>query len=180
MTSIALSYPLTGSCYPTLEEGPGNVPGDGPGAGAWGYQSCTETLHLFSSHGKEDGGIRQYNFDWEEVSKICDEYWGEYEVQPNPHIFTQRYGGYKIGDGLVDVSNIIFSVGALDPWGGGCFHAESAPEDAEERGLYFFNINEGAHHLDLRGPHEDDPKQLTDIRSKEEDIIKNWIAAYKK
>ena len=92
-TSIALSYPLTGDCYPTLDEGPGNVPGDGPGAGPWGYQSCTETLHLFSSRGREDGGIREYDFDWDVVSSICTEYWSEYDVQPNPNAFTERYGG---------------------------------------------------------------------------------------
>ena len=40
-------FPCRGAkCFPTLPEGPGEVPGDGPGDdSAWGWQSCTENLH---------------------------------------------------------------------------------------------------------------------------------------
>ena len=86
-----------------------------------------------------------------------------------------RYGGYKLGDGKVDISNIIWSTGGLDPWGGGCFHEEFAPEDANERGLYYFTIPLGAHHFDLRGNHEDDPEDVREVRAKEEEIIWGWI-----
>jgi|EP01047_Picozoa_sp_COSAG01_P052951 hypothetical protein len=43
-----------------LAEGPGEVPGDGPGDDSnWGWQSCTENLHQFSMRGP----IRKYTFD---------------------------------------------------------------------------------------------------------------------
>ena len=54
-----------GKCIATAPEGPGEVPGDGPGGiGAWSYQSCTETLHLFSSrHSAPNRNIRDYVLD---------------------------------------------------------------------------------------------------------------------
>ena len=174
---MALSYSLAGECLKAFDEGPGNVPGDGPGAGPWGWQSCTETLHQFSSHGREAGGIRKYDFDFQTSAvDVCDDYWGaEYGVTPNPNAFAMRYGGYKLGDGKVDVSNIIWSTGGLDPWGGGGFNEKYAPSDAEARGNYYFTIPLGAHHFDLRGNHDGDPSDVREVRAKEEDIIKGWI-----
>ncbi|GMI02076.1 hypothetical protein TrVE_jg8031 [Triparma verrucosa] len=176
VTAMALGYSLDGQCFKTLDEGPGNVPGDGPGSGPWGYQSCTETLHLFNSRGPDSGGIRSYKFDMEKVRSICSDTWGD--VQPNPTALTERYGGYRLGDGLVDVSNIIWSVGDIDPWGGGCFHPEYAKEDAEANGLYYFPIDKGAHHYDLRGKHDDDTESVTEVREKEREIIKSWIVDF--
>ena len=48
VTALALSYSLTGDCLEAFVEGPGNIPGDGPGSDSWGWQSCTATLHQFS------------------------------------------------------------------------------------------------------------------------------------
>lgn len=175
VTGMALSYDLKGDCFETLDEGPGNVPGDGPGSGPWGYQSCTETLHLFNSRGPADGGIREYNLDMSVIEEICKDSWGEFDVQPNTNALTDRYGGYKLGDGLVDVSNIIWSVGDIDPWGGGCFHPEYAKDGSEDDGLYYFVIEKGAHHYDLRGEHENDTDSVREVREKERDIIKGWI-----
>jgi lysosomal Pro-X carboxypeptidase len=59
-TAMSIDYSLDGDCLPSFEEGPGNIPGDGPGLTSWGYQSCTECLHEFSSRGREDGGIRPF------------------------------------------------------------------------------------------------------------------------
>ena len=56
ITAKVIGKPPNG-CIPTLTEGPGEVPGDGPGDdSAWGYQSCTENLHQFSARGP----IRSY------------------------------------------------------------------------------------------------------------------------
>eukprot|EP00547_Thalassionema_nitzschioides_P013132 CAMPEP_0194256392 /NCGR_PEP_ID=MMETSP0158-20130606/36557_1 /TAXON_ID=33649 /ORGANISM="Thalassionema nitzschioides, Strain L26-B" /LENGTH=71 /DNA_ID=CAMNT_0038995057 /DNA_START=156 /DNA_END=368 /DNA_ORIENTATION=+ len=57
VTAISMGYKLDGPCFSTPDEGPGNIPGDGPGRGSWGYQSCTETLHTFSSIGRNGGGV---------------------------------------------------------------------------------------------------------------------------
>ena len=51
ITAKVIGKPPNG-CLPTLTEGPGEVPGDGPGDdSAWGWQSCTENLHQFSARG---------------------------------------------------------------------------------------------------------------------------------
>lgn len=113
-------------CFATLEEGPGNIPGDGPGLTSWGYQSCTETLHEFSSR-----GIRDYVFDFNRSTAPCGEL---YQVTPDTNALTARYGGYNLGDGYTEISNIIWSNGRLDPWHGGGFKEEYGPADAKERG----------------------------------------------
>jgi|EP01043_Picozoa_sp_COSAG02_P043387 pimeloyl-ACP methyl ester carboxylesterase len=56
ITAKVVGKPPNG-CIPTLTEGPGEVPGDGPGDDtAWGWQSCTENLHQFSAR----GAVRSY------------------------------------------------------------------------------------------------------------------------
>jgi lysosomal Pro-X carboxypeptidase len=173
MTNLALGVDPSEGCMETLEEGPGNIPGDGPGLGAWGYQSCTETLHLFSSR-----GIRDYEFDYKTSAlEPCTDIWN---VAPDTNALTMRYGGFDIGDGKTDITNMIWSNGLLDPWHGGGFFPEHAPPDAAERGLYYFMIASGAHHLDLRGPHPEDPADVTAVRHQEEAIIWGWIQDYVK
>jgi hypothetical protein len=38
-------------------------------------------------------------------------------------------------------------------------------------------MERGAHHLDLRGPHADDPPEVTAARAQEQSIIRGWILA---
>ena len=35
-----------------------------------------------------------------------------------------------------------------------------------------------AHHLDLRGPHKEDPHYVTDAREQEQAILASWLAEY--
>ncbi|CAE7521255.1 PRCP [Symbiodinium microadriaticum] len=173
VTYLSLGEDMSDGCFEALEEGPGNIPGDGPGLGAWGYQSCTETLHEFSSR-----GIREYNFDFKSSAQVpCADLYGVY---PDVNVLTARYGGFNIGDGKSDVTNVIWSNGALDPWHGGGFLPQYAPPDATEKGLHYFMIESGAHHLDLRGPHPEDPPEVTEVRRQEEEIIWKWIQDYVK
>lgn len=166
VTNVALGGSES-QCLPTLLEGPGGVPGDGPGPDAWGFQSCTENLHEFSAR-----GIRNYTFDMQRSAvEPCDKYF-DGAVRPDPRALTQRYGGYRLGDGKAGVSNLIWSNGALDPWGGGGF---LTPGNPEKTGNHWIYLEKGAHHLDLRGPHPDDPPQVTQARAQEEEIIRGWI-----
>mmetsp|Transcript_41376 Transcript_41376/g.81054 ORF Transcript_41376/g.81054 Transcript_41376/m.81054 type:complete len:499 (+) Transcript_41376:89-1585(+) len=172
--ALAQGYAPDGACRPTLPEGPGNVPGDGPGKGSWGYQSCTETLHTFSSHGREGRGIRPFNYT-EEGGMLADRCRELYGVVPDVQLLTQAYGGYQIAR---TASHIIFSVGALDPWGGAGLTADDGGPDARARGMYFFRMARGAHHLDLRGWHDDDPPDVTAVRRQEEAILAGWMAEW--
>ena len=56
-----------GTCVEVPAEGPGGVPGDGPGVGSWGFQSCTETLHQFSSATP----VRRYTFNLTAQTELC-------------------------------------------------------------------------------------------------------------
>lgn len=204
VTAMALGYSLQGDCLPAFEEvrkewkqelyrvlgratiltqvtnlrrapeiSLGTDLGTTLGDGRAARRPCTSSAPM----ARRGGGIREYKFDWEASAvSVCEDAWGsKYGVTPNVDAFAMRYGGYKLGDGKVDISNIIWSTGGLDPWGGGCFHEEFAPEDASERGLYYFTIPLGAHHFDLRGNHEDDPEDVREVRAKEEEIIWGWI-----
>jgi lysosomal Pro-X carboxypeptidase len=174
VTAMSLGYDLNGGeCLSTLEEGPGNVPGDGPGGGSWGYQSCTETIHTFSSVARDytRPGLRNYNYHVEiaNLTSLCS---ALYNAVPLPDILARRYGGFDIAR---TTTNTIFSTGVLDPWGGAALSARDGGEDSAERGVYFFRIPNGAHHLDLRGWNDADPDDVTKVRRQEEEIIVSWI-----
>lgn len=151
-------------------EGQGGIPGGGPGPaswGPWGYQSCTETLHQFSS-AKNGHGFRDFNFDMEAAAQTCEQL---YSVRPNPVWAEQRWGGFHIGDGETGVTHLIWSNGGLDPWHGGGFLRPFNNTDD----LHWFFMPQGAHHLDLRGPHPEDPPNVTATRAAEEQILRGWI-----
>jgi lysosomal Pro-X carboxypeptidase len=152
-------------------EGQGGIPGGGPGPaswGPWGYQSCTETLHQFSSSVTTGHGFRDFDFSLGSASQTCQQL---YQVQPNPRWAEQRWGGFHIGDGHTGVTNLIWSNGGLDPWHGGGFLRPF--ENTDE--LHWFFLPEGAHHLDLRGPHPADPANVTATRAAQETILRGWI-----
>jgi hypothetical protein len=108
-----------------------------------------------------------------------------YLVQPDPGALTRRFGGYKLGDGLAGVRNLIWSNGLLDPWHGGGFL--TAPPGSTTTGSTSSDDNNnnhwvimpsGAHHLDLRGPDPADPADVTEAREYEEQVIRGWIEDY--
>ena len=90
-------------------------PGDGPGGlSAWSFQSCSETLHLFSSATKARSpkarGIREYSFDIDSQKKLCSKLWGAGQV-PDPHHLAHEFGGYAISRKPGVISNVIWSNG---------------------------------------------------------------------
>ena len=151
-------------CFAALVEGPGGVPGDGPGPDAWGYQSCTETLHEFSSKSP----VRDYAFDLASQTSLCESLWAD--TAPDPRALADAYGGYAIP---AKVTNVIFSNGLRDPWHGGGFYASP---DAHPTNV-FCTMPDGAHHGDLRAPEPDDPPDIKACRALEERTIAAWIDA---
>ena len=168
VTDMAFGHATGGACLATFVEGPGGVPGDGPGSDAWGWQSCTENLHEFSSK----GAVREYAFSLSATAKACASYFNGSNAL-TPAKLTKLYGGYKLGDGETNVSQLIWSNGALDPWHGGGF---LKPGKAST-GNHWIMMPNGAHHVDLRGPHPDDTADITAARTAEETIIRSWIDA---
>ena len=175
VTSMVEGYSLEGDCFETPKEGPGNIPGDGPGLGSWGYQSCTETLHTFSSVGRGGRGLRHFSYE-EEIETLQQTCIDLYNVIPDTTVLATRYGGYDIGR---TTTNTIFSTGLIDPWGGASMTSVlDGGHDASERGVYFFAMNDAAHHLDLRGWNEFDPPDVIATRHQEERIIMGWVYEY--
>ena len=175
-------------CIPTADEGPGGIPGDGPGGiSAWSFQSCTETLHQFSSKINENSyqGIRNFHFDMENwVDPICSKAFNN-TVKPDLHHLAQEFGGYKISDNPEGVTNLIWSNGGMDPWHGGGFYPGDKPGAAGMEGKshvqrgsnHYIWIRRGAHHGDLRSSSPEDPEELTSARALEIEIISGWIKA---
>ena len=121
-------------------------------------QSCTENLHQFSAR-----GLRNYTFDWQKAGiDTCNRVFNS-TVTPDPRALARRYGGYKIGDGVAGVTNMIWSNGQLDPWSGGGF----LNPVLGSTGNHWFSLAKGAHHFDLRThPHLLDHTTPRPLRSR--------------
>ena len=86
------------------------MPGDGPGPGAWGYQSCTQTLHPFSSSTLDGRGLRNFSFVLADEEAVCDQNFNS-TVSPDLEALTRTYGGYTIPANMMGITNIIWSNG---------------------------------------------------------------------
>eukprot|EP00457_Paulinella_chromatophora_P005760 gb/GEZN01005777.1/.p1 GENE.gb/GEZN01005777.1/~~gb/GEZN01005777.1/.p1 ORF type:complete len:564 (-),score=50.62 gb/GEZN01005777.1/:63-1691(-) len=143
----------------------GNTPGDGPGTGGWGYQSCTETLHQFSARGWRDW---RFNISW--ADQTCENIWG---ARPDVSWLEQNYGNLE---GLYENSNLILSGGLLDPWS--AYYDRIIDVSRLPSSVSLLTLPQGAHHLDLRGPNPADPPDVSATRKAEAKIIWSWIKAY--
>lgn len=151
-------------CIETLPEGPGGVPGDGPGPGSWGKQSCTQTLHRFSS----DSPIREYRFNQSQQDAVCSSLYG---VKPDAKALTATYGGYDLP---LLATNLFFSNGGKDPWMPGGF-LPNASYATNSSNTFCFMPN-AAHHLDLRAPKpSQDPSDVVECRNQAKARIIAWL-----
>ncbi|KAJ9454524.1 Prolyl carboxy peptidase like protein 5 [Diplonema papillatum] len=148
-------------------KGLGGIPGGGPPtlggdvADSWAFQSCTETLHEFDGR-----GVRDFAFSLDQVNRVCNQ---SYSVRPKPNWLALQYGGYAINTSASDITNIIWSNGAHDPWHGGSFLSTDRPT------CHTLWMPNGAHHVDLRSSSPNDTPDITETRAKEKAIIAQWI-----
>mmetsp|Transcript_155910 Transcript_155910/g.499861 ORF Transcript_155910/g.499861 Transcript_155910/m.499861 type:complete len:491 (-) Transcript_155910:222-1694(-) len=165
----SMAFGLSGSaCIPYQGPGgPGNTPGDGSGPGAWGWQSCTETLHSFSAR-----VLRNYTFDFKASASECSALYGISLAPPDTGLLARRYGGFALADGSAGVSRLIWSHGTLDPWHG-WFRQMAQPSAQSD--VHHFLMEGSAHHLDLRTPNPDDPPDVTAARRRMKEIIHGWF-----
>jgi lysosomal Pro-X carboxypeptidase len=122
--------------------------------------------------------------------EACQQQFG---VQLRPHWAIAEFGGLDFHAS----SNIIFSQGLLDPWHtSGVTSSQVWPPRPARRAarhrclselrsrtfqgptLYSVIVPESGHHLDLRGPHKEDPDYVRAARETEASIIEGWLNDY--
>ena len=68
-----------------------------------------------------------------------------------------------------DYSNIFFSNGDRDPWKAG------SPSNSINQNIIAFEIEDAAHHLDLRLPNDNDPQGVRSARNLETLWLRIWL-----
>jgi dipeptidyl-peptidase-2 len=128
---------------------------------AWDYQVCTELNTIEETNGVSDMfPVIPYNEQMRE--DYCKKTWG---VNIRSEWTEIQYWGRNIQS----ASNIVFSNGLLDPWHRG------GPLTNLSDTLIAVLIEEGAHHLDLRGSNPSDPPSVRYGRYLEIEQIIKWI-----
>eukprot|EP01120_Amphizonella_sp_Union-15-10_P011217 TRINITY_DN4702_c0_g1_i1.p1 TRINITY_DN4702_c0_g1~~TRINITY_DN4702_c0_g1_i1.p1 ORF type:complete len:489 (-),score=72.58 TRINITY_DN4702_c0_g1_i1:23-1489(-) len=129
---------------------------------AWDYLACTVVYlpngnrAMFAPH------------PWNLTEDIQDCF-TQFGVRLDPQWPQIHWGGFQ---SIPSLSHIIFSNGLLDPW-----HTAGVLHNISDT-LIAIVIPESAHHLDLRGPHPEDPIYVTRAREQEDQIIGSWIDDY--
>nr|CAH8874692.1 unnamed protein product [Trichobilharzia regenti] len=129
---------------------------------AWDFQSCTEMNLYDGSDGTASDMFTSLPLTKEQVTRYCQKKWG---VTP---VFNQLSTFF--GDNLwKTATNIIFSNGNLDPWMGGGILTDQSEK------VISLVLDGGAHHLDLRSPHPNDPPSARQVRQIEVQTIRSWL-----
>jgi hypothetical protein len=101
-------------------------------------------------------------YDEKAREAYCQRVWG---VKVRPEWTAMQFWGRNI----LSSSNIVFSNGLLDPWHRG------GPLTNLTDTIVSVLIEDGAHHLDLRGSNPADPESVKRARLAEIEQISQWI-----
>lgn len=137
--------------------------------GIWDFQRCTELQpdsFWFATDGVRDMFWDQ-PYDLNFTSIHCAAAWN---ITTSPD-YDWMSTAYEIPS-FRGASNIVFSNGEYDPWGG----AGILQSPDESRSLVSLNVSQGAHHLDLMFSNPQDPPAVTAVRQVEVGYIRQWVA----
>uniref|UniRef100_A0A914DSG7 Uncharacterized protein n=2 Tax=Acrobeloides nanus TaxID=290746 RepID=A0A914DSG7_9BILA len=160
-----------------------NCPNDNSGwtlgsPDGWPWQTCSEIVIEMCDSGPPN------DFYWQDCTQadvfqgqleFCEEYFGSrgYTTSMTKEDFIRNTYGFT----FANATNLILTSGTLDPWYSGCVNQSRPgmdPKTANPRGLYVFNMEGSAHHLDLRNPNTCDPPNVVNARFQIANIIKCW------
>ncbi|RQM28889.1 hypothetical protein B5M09_003943 [Aphanomyces astaci] len=129
----------------------------------WSYLACSELYMVISDQDGVRDFFRPSKQNQTADAERCLAKWG---VELRPLWANTVYGGWA---GIRAASNIVFSNGNFDPWGGyGVWESQSDSVIA-------IPIDQGGHHLDLMFSNEADPQSVRDAREQEKHEIRKWI-----
>lgn len=162
--SISVYYNFTGqtACYDLDDEGTGNLDGYG-----WNVLACNELAMPMSS--MQNSMFLPSQFDYDAYSQYCHEQFG---ITTQYDYALTYFGGRHITHDFMYATNIVFSNGDIDPWNAGSVTSSVG------KGSVVMNIENSAHHLDLRDPNPADPSSVVKARETEKAEIKRWIEEY--
>lgn len=135
---------------------------------AWGYQTCTEVYQPMPTDGVTDFEV-PYQPNQTAYYEHCRKKWN---VEPRPGWEEMTFMGNNIQSG----SNIFLSSGQLDPWRAAGIQKSPKGNDGS---IIVRIIENGAHHLDLRGSHKLDPPSVVTVRREERAAMRQWIRQWK-
>ena len=134
----------------------------------WGALACNEMVMPMGKDGVNDMFLPE-EFNEKEYSEGCEQ---EFGVKPQYDWALTYFGGRKPALDFMYATNIVFANGDLDPWNSGSVLTEVG------EGSVVVNIEDAAHHLDLRLPNELDPQSVIDARELETKQIRQWLNEY--
>lgn len=141
------------------------------GLDGWEYLTCTTLMMPIGSNGVTDFFLKA-EWDYDAFVKTCIDKYNETPNSFYPHVYFGSDSDSKYP--FRYASNIFFSNGSLDPWQTGAVLKN--PND----NTVVFPIDQGAHHLDLRGADPEDPESVKDARVAEKKAITEWISLHNK
>ena len=167
---------LVGSCLALGSSFSQYTPGFLPGA--WTFQRCTDLVMAFSVPTTSRMFLScasgfTLNCAPEGLTALrafCNASFGVHV--PEPAELQDAWGEDWTAAG--GGSQIVFSNGGLDPWSYGGVQPDDVAS-GEASGPLVLTIEEGAHHLDLRGPNPSDPPSVVRAREQEAAALSRWI-----
>ncbi|KAI9021248.1 serine carboxypeptidase S28-domain-containing protein [Hyaloraphidium curvatum] len=140
---------------------------DPNGEDNWGFQYCTEMFMPMASFASTSM-FPPADWNATETALECQRSYG---VTPRPSWVLTNFGlGHDVSAYLKHTgSNIVFSAGTLDPWTAGCVLQQPNSR------MPVILIDGGAHHLDLRAAHPQDPPSVIEARKAEATYVAAWV-----